>query len=302
MTLADFDDLAKKTDLESVGDVEQMGLHEVPACTVHVKRESICTFSLYVFSLGLAGFLFGQFSDQDFSAVLTASAAIHCFAFTILLNKVQLHQSVSGLSARSLELYALYYIFRLTSTVQKNGYIPVDRSGDWLYQVFDASALLMVLQLLYCVYVSHAGTYQSHLDLGFDFLRVIPLLMLLGFFVHGELNHDLIYDVIWQISLNFQTMALVPQLYMMYKLPTIQALNSHYVAAVTVGNFCSFLFWFWGFPELAPEKKQGSFNLAGYTVVGCHTIMLLSSAEFMIKYLRTVLSSGQEVMKVLDDK
>jgi len=300
VVLAGFDDLAveKKTDIES----DPSGVHEVPACTVHVKRESICTFSLYVFALGLAGFLFAQFSDQDFSAVLTVGAAIHCFAFTILLNKVQLHQSVAGLSARSLELYALFYLFRLTSTVQKNGYIPVDRSGDWLYQVFDASALLMILQLLYCIYVSHRSSYQSHLDLGLDFLRVIPALMLLGFFVHGELNHQIMFDVIWQISLNFQTAALLPQLYMMYKLPKIEALNSHYVAAITAGNFCSFLFWFWGFPELAPGKQQDVFNLPGYVVVGCHTIMLLSSAEFMIKYLRVVFTSGQEAIKVLDEK
>jgi len=283
-----------------VVDLEKPG-PEAPACTVKVQRESLGTFVLYVLFLSAMAVVFRQCSDRDFSSVLTAGAASSAFGFAILLYKVRMTGSVAGLSARSLELYALFYAFRLLSTCRKNGYIPVDRSGDWLYQSLDCCALLLVLQLLYAVHVTRRRAYQHHIDLSPEMWRAAPALMTLGFFVHGDLNHNVTYDIVWQISLNFQTVALLPQLYMMYKLPRVEALNAHYVAAITAGNFCAFLFWFWGFVEIGPVEGQASFG--GWVVIGCHTCMLLQSAEFMIKYLRVALTAGHEdVLDVLDAK
>lgn len=294
----------KKEDVEMEVDLEKSGLAQGeahPACTVRVQREGLGTFVMYVMFMSAMAVVFRQFSDRDFSSILTVGAAVNCFGFAILLYKVRMTASVAGLSARSLEMYALFYAFRLTSTCQKNGYIPVDRSGDWLYQTFDACAWLLVLQLLYAVHVLHRDTYQVHLDLSVEYLRAVPLLITLGFFLHGDLNHNVSYDIIWQISLNFATFALVPQLYLMYKLPKVEALNAHYVAAITLGNFCAFLFWFWGFNEIGPE--EGKASLGGWVVIACHTLMLLQSAEFMIKYLRVVLTNGHEdVLNVLDKK
>jgi len=291
----------KKTDADVDVEAPVLDRPEVPACSVSVQRESIGTFLIYVCFLSAMAVVFRQFSDRDFSAVLTVGAAASLFGFSILLYKVSMTGSVAGLSARSLELYALFYLFRLTSTCQKNGYIPVDRSGDWLYQTLDACGFLMVLQLLYAVHKTYRHTYQQHLDWGIDFWRVVPALITLAFFLHGDLNHNVTYDIIWQISLNFATVALLPQLWVMYQLPKVEAVTSHYVASITLGNFCAFLFWFWGFVEIGPVDGEAS--VGGWGVILCHTIMLLESAEFMIKYLRVVLTQGQEdVFDVLSTK
>jgi len=295
VVLADSDICEKKQDIE-------VAPEGPTACKVKVQREGCATFLLYVLFIAAMTLLFREFSDQDFSAVLTIGAGFQFFAFTLLLYKVNLTQSVAGLSARTLEMYTLFYLLRLTSTCQKNGYIPVDRSGDWLYQVLDASSLLMVLQLLYAVHVKHAQTYQIHLDLSVDFWRAVPLLVLLGFFVHGDMNHNEHFDVIWMISCYFDTIALIPQLLLMYKLPRIEALNSHSIAAITIGKFCAFLFWFFGFEEMGETTK---YNVGGWTIISCHTFILLQSAEFMIKYLRVVLFNpaqavGESMLKEAD--
>lgn len=294
VVLADSDICEKKEDLEVPS-----SLPHQPACRVKVQREGFATIALYIVFIAGMTYLFQKFSDQDFSSVLTAGSGFQLFAFTLLLYKVNLTQSVAGLSARTLEMYALYYLCRLTSTTQKNGYVPVDRSGDWLYQVLDAASLLMVLQLLYAVHVKHAHSYQLHLDLSIDFWRIIPVLILLAFFVHGDMNHNEHFDVVWMASCYFDTAALIPQLLMMYKLPRIDALNSHSIAAITIGKFCAFVFWFFGFEEMGETTK---YNVGGWTIIACHTFILLQSAEFMIKYLRVVIfnSSGAAAQAVGD--
>jgi hypothetical protein len=264
------------------------------------KRETWCTLSAYVLFVGVMGLLMREFSDQDFSAVLTVAAGVQCFGFALLLHKVQSFQTVAGLSARTLELYAAFFVFRLTSTCQKNGYIPVDRSGDWLYQAIDLASLLMVLNLLYCVHVKHRQSYDADQDMGLEVYRVAIVLMVVGCFVHGDLNHNVLYDVIWSISLMLDMVALVPQLVLMYKLPRVEALNAHFVFAIVLSRAMTFWFWFVGMPELAP--KNGGANVTGWVIVGAHAFQLLVSAEFVIKYVTAAFRQSKEALKVLDSK
>lgn len=262
------------------------------------KREGLCTFSAYVLFVLVMGLLMREFSDQDFSAILTLAASVQCFGFALLLHKIQAYQTVAGMSARTLELYALFFCFRLTSTCQKNGYIPVDRSGDWLYQAIDIASLLMVLNLLYCVHVRHRATYDADKDMGVEVYRAVIVLMVVGCFVHGDLNHNVLFDVIWSISLMIDMVALVPQLVLMYKLPTIEALNAHFVFAIVLSRAMTFWFWFVGMPELAP--KNGGLNVTGWVIVGAHAFQLLVSAEFVIKYVTAAFRQSKEAIKVLD--
>jgi len=273
----------------------QMPMEEAPRSRA---REGLCTVSAYVLFVLVMGFLMREFSDQDFSAILTMAAAVQCFGFILLLHKIQSYQTVAGLSARSLELYAIFFVLRLTSTCQKNGYIPVDRSGDWLYQAIDLASLLMVLNLLYCTHVRHRSTYQADLDMGLEVYRGALVLALVGCFVHGDLNHNLLFDVIWTVSLLIDMVALVPQLVLMYKLQNIEALNAHFVFAIVLSRAMAFWFWFVGMPELAP--KGGGVNTTGWVIVGAHAFQLLVSAEFVIKYVTAALRQGQEAIKVLD--
>merc|ERR1740138_691665 len=136
-------------------------------------RETLCTVSAYLWFGMMTGYVADQFSDQDFSAILTLSAAVQCFGLLLLNYKVAKTKTVSGLSARSLEMYVGFFLFRLSSSLFKNGYIPVDRSGDWVYQAMDIVSLLLTLQLLYCLHVTHRSTYQEQLDT-VEMWRCIP--------------------------------------------------------------------------------------------------------------------------------
>merc|ERR1719269_485055 len=84
-------------------------------------------------------------SDQDFSTVLTMSSIFQCLGFVLLALKVRWARSAAGLSSKTLEMYFIFFCFRLSSTIFKNGYLPIDRSGDWVYQSGDALSVVLVL-------------------------------------------------------------------------------------------------------------------------------------------------------------
>merc|ERR1719326_140426 len=105
-----------------------------------------------------------EFSDRDFSAVMTLGSGIQCFGFYLLLHKVKVQNSVAGISSKTLQMYVLVLMFRLSATLFKNGYLPVDKSGDFVYQSADVASLLILLQLIYCVQKKNKETYQAEYD------------------------------------------------------------------------------------------------------------------------------------------
>ena len=103
------------------------------------------------------------FSDLDFSSIYTLGMATQCLAFYLLTAKVDMQRSVSGISAKALKVYVMVFSIRLCSTMFRNGYLPVDQSGDWVFQTADILSLFMAVKLLRRVH-THRSTYQEEYD------------------------------------------------------------------------------------------------------------------------------------------
>eukprot|EP00920_Eleutheroschizon_duboscqi_P043109 GHVT01102534.1.p1 GENE.GHVT01102534.1~~GHVT01102534.1.p1 ORF type:complete len:261 (+),score=31.82 GHVT01102534.1:1152-1934(+) len=96
------------------------------------------------FALMILGFWIWA-SDGSFSALVVLGSAFQFFAYLLLAFKIFSQNSVQGLSIKSIALSALALLCRLYTNLQFEGYLPLDKSGDWLYQVIDSlSALLAV--------------------------------------------------------------------------------------------------------------------------------------------------------------
>lgn len=224
-----------------------------------------------------------QFSDRDFSTVLTLGSGIQCLGFYLLLQKIRTQRSAAGISAKTLQMYVIVFLFRLTSTCVKNGYLPVDKSGDWVYQAADICSLLLVFQLLYTIHVQHNLTYQASHD-SMPIYWAIPVCVIIAVLFHGNLNHSPFFDCCWFIAMNVDTVAMLPQLWMMVaKGGEVEALTSHYVASIAIARALALSFWWHGFQELAP--KNGSFNISGWLIIAAHSLQLLLSADFLYHYI-----------------
>jgi len=254
------------------------------------QGERAITFAAYVIFALCAAVVLLKFTDHDFSLVLTSSAALQCLGFFLLYQKAKKQKSVEGLSSRTLEMYVLVLCFRLSSTLVKNGYLPVDRSGDWVYQLADIGSLVIVLALLVLIHKTFKSTYDAANDT-MPIHNFIPACVLLAICIHGDLNDSPFFDVMWTIGLNLDTIAMLPQLWLLTKLGgDVEALTSHFVALQVLSRCCSFAFWFYGYVEITPEDQ---FNAAGYMIIVAHLAQLLLSADFMYYYVRSIVKRSK---------
>jgi len=229
-----------------------------------------------------------HFTDKDFSVVLTMSSITQFLGFVLLALKVRWAKSAAGLSSKTLEMYFIFFMFRLSSTVFKNGYLPIDRSGDWVYQSADVMSVFLVLHLLYVTHKTYGTTYQAAHD-SLDIFKAIPACAVLAFFVKGDLNSSPFFDWVWTTSLLLDTIAMLPQLWMMTKVGgKIDGMTSHYVIALTISRGFAFAFWWHGYTELHIEGQ--AFNKAGYTVLLAHILQMVLCADFLYYYVKGMMS------------
>merc|ERR1719160_890706 len=118
----------------------------------------------YAVFFSVAMFVYHFVAEGEFSAILTMAVAFQCMGFALLSAQVLVNGSAHGVSGRSLALEMLALMLRLSSTTWLNGYLPVDASGDWIYQAIDFCSLFLVCWLLYHVVVESKNSYQESSD------------------------------------------------------------------------------------------------------------------------------------------
>merc|ERR1719353_2315328 len=146
--------------------------------------EMVCA---YIGCAFLMGTVFQQIADQEFSSVLTMSVLSQCLAFILIALQINNAKSVAGISGKTMILQALSLCFRLSSTLFLDGYLPLDKTGDMMYQMVDVCSLMMVLHILQCIYKSHNATYERDADT-MDVKNMVIGCVALAVVVHPDLN------------------------------------------------------------------------------------------------------------------
>lgn len=232
--------------------------------------------------------------SAGFSATITLTGSTQCLAFLMLLMKMASKHQAGGLSMKTLQLYVVMYVCRLTSTLFRHGYLPVDGTGDGIYQMCDIVALSMVCFMLYRIqHGAERYSYQRDED-SFPLHRLVFGCFCMAMVNHPDLNDSKFFDVAWTMALYVDTVALVPQLYMMSKGGEIEMLTGHFIASMCVSRFVALLFWYHGYEELAPE--DGGYNITGWTIIGAHILQLLLSGDFLYYYVKAVRNGAALVL------
>jgi len=233
----------------------------------------------FVFTL-CAVIVYRLFTDGDYSSIYTMGMGVQCLAFYLLNAKVDMQKSVAGISAKTLQVYVMVFVFRLSSTMLKNGYLPVDQSGDWVFQTADILSLVMTVRLLRRMKTSQRLTYQEDFDT-FDIFRLVPPCIILAIFVHGNLNSCGFFDTCWTAAMNLDVIAMLPQLWMLRNIGgEVEGMTSHFVVALAFSRFCGFMFWFYGYTEICKYSL-----VPGYQLLFAHTMQVVLSLDFVYYYL-----------------
>lgn len=242
-------------------------------------------------------------SGGDFSFLMTYGAMSRMFGFGILNVKTFKSQRATGVSAKTLQLYCIVFFFRLTSIIRHEGYLPYDKSGDWLYHFIEIMALVFSASALYGCMGPFKSTYQADCDKfgefnvppGYGAVYLAVPVFIVSLLIHPNLNADLLSDVAWTYAMYLESLAMIPQLYMFQKQATgvVELLTAHFVAALGFGRVMEFIFWAYSYHELA--TSSGS-KAPGYLALLSQFLQLVLMVDFFWYYATAVRNSAPLVL------
>ena len=254
-----------------------------------VPMSVVCAYG----SFATVGFtVFHTVAEREFSSVLTLSALAQCLGITFLCIQSFSSGSASGISAASLLLDAFAIFFRLCSTLWLDGYLPSDRTGDYLYQTFDVCSLLLLIFLLHRVLVVQRDTYQA----SDDTLQVGPLVLgclALAALLHGDMDDNPIFDTLWLAGLFTSVVAVMPQFWLIMKTGGWAGpLTSHYIASMAVSRVLSGCFMWMARQHMTCEPYINGVEHFVISIFLAHLVHAVLLGDFAFHYARSVLRRG----------
>jgi len=258
------------------------------------QQSGFCTKLVYVAFFSVAMLIHHMIAEGEFSSVLTLSALTELGALCLLAVQVFSSGSVHGISAKSLQLEAIALACRLSSTTWLLGYLPMDASGDYLYQALDIMSLMLILGLLY--QMLKVRSYRATYDADNDQLPIAPFVavsFILACLCHADLDERPLFDILWYCGLFLTSVAPVPYLWLMAKSRNAApALACHFVAVMAISRIMSGAYMWEAHEEFTCEPWIGEFNHAGWSAIAAHAVHLVLLADFMYFYVKNLSKGG----------
>jgi len=254
--------------------------------------------------------IYHLFSDGDFSFLLTAGSIVRGFAFFLLTFRILSQRSARDLSQKTLIAYVKVFFARLVSVLWQQGYLPFDKSGDFVYQGCEIFSLVMALTALYLTTFQFRDNYNGDADNFASFMpkytgvAVIALpTFILALLVHPHLNNFFVTDAAWAYACYLETFAVVPQLVMMKKngkgdTVIVEPYTAHWIFSLALARFCHFVFWIFSYHELNSEEADAGFvgGIVGWIVLIFQVLQLVIMMDYIYFYLRS--AARGEAMKL----
>lgn len=234
-------------------------------------------------------------ANGEFSSILTLSVMFQGLSHALLGMQVFGRGNTSGISGRSLALDAMALVCRLSSTTWLNGYLPVDASGDYIFQVTEGGTLLIALWLLSKVRAEGKVSFlydENSLD-NFPVKRLIVVCGVLASLLHADMNSRPFFDAMWMLSLFLNCIAVLPQLWLINRLSgKVEALICHRLMAMAVSRLLSFAFMWHARGDITCAFWIDGFNHAVWAILGAHLLHIILLGDFAYYYINAVAKHG----------
>lgn len=241
-------------------------------------------------------FVYHFLSDGDFSFLMTLGSIMTMASFGVLIAKVVVNRTVSGISLKTLQAFAIVSAARLSSILVYEGYLPFDKSGDWFYQFCEIVVLAQVIGLVIVVTAIYPRTYSKNSDtfgagllpsqMGLVWLAIPSLL--LATVLHPSLNGNWLTDVAWTFALYLEAVAILPQLVMFQRSreKEVEAYTANFVFGIAVARALHFVFWLSSYHELNDKYATsiGS-KYPGHLVVLSQVVNLVLMGDYIYYYM-----------------
>jgi hypothetical protein len=221
---------------------------------------------------------------RAYSSVLTMGAIVQCLGLSFLCIQVLSSKSAAGISASSLKMDAFAIVFRLSSTTWLNGYLPVDKSGDHVYQIMDAVSLVLILFLLYRVLVVNRITYDEVED-SMQIRPMVIVSLMLGAVFHGNMDASPLFDTFWLTGLFCGVVAVFPHFWLIIQTGGhVDPMTCHYIAATALSRVLSGLFMWEARHDIKCKPYISGVEHTIIVILIAHAAHLLLLADFAYHY------------------
>ena len=171
------------------------------------------------------------------------------------------------------------------------GYLPFDKTGDWLYHAVEIVSLFASGLLLFAAFGPLKSTYEDKFDrfgnlppvpAEYGAMYLIAPALFLAIFFHPNLNKEFFSDTCWTFSMYIEAVAMLPQIYMFQKQAAeengmVEAMIGHTTFALGFSRVFELIFWVNSFRELANETGG---KAPGYIVLLSQLAHLVIMADF----------------------
>eukprot|EP01067_Filipodium_phascolosomae_P003214 Filipodium_phascolosomae@DN2584_c0_g1_i4.p1 len=236
----------------------------------------------FLFSL-LAFFVL--YHNGGASVLLSIGSSVSLFSHMVVWYSVHSKQSAAGISMQMFFARIVISVARLHSIIFYSGYLPLDKSGEGLYQIIEILNFLAIVGLVVYVKVKLQDTISQE-------SLCLPMLILPAFsaavFMHSDLNQNLLADWAWAFALYLESVVALPQLIMFYSHRKVDDAVTHFLAAQVLMKLISVVFWISSWTELNYEGGILS-NYVGHFVMLVQVAQIVISADFAYKYVECVI-------------
>ncbi|GLV34977.1 KDEL receptor [Carabus blaptoides fortunei] len=181
----------------------------------------------------------------------------HLLAIIVLLLKIWKTRSCAGISGKSQILFAVVYTSRYLDLITT--YISAYNTVMKIVFIGASYATL------YLIYLKFKATYDhNHDTFRIEFLLAPALILAL------LINHDFnVLEVLWTFSIYLESVAILPQLFLVSKTGEAESITSHYLFAL--GSYRALYLLNWVYRYLAEEHYDLIAIVAGVvqTVLYC---------------------------------
>ncbi|XP_002132358.2 ER lumen protein-retaining receptor-like [Drosophila pseudoobscura] len=194
----------------------------------------------------------------------------HVLAIVILLHKIWKSRSCAGISGKSQILFALVYFMRYLDIM--TSYVSFYNSTMKLLFLGTSGA---TLNLIY-------RKFKASYDHNHDSFRIAYLLVPCGL-LSLILNHEFsVLEILWTFSIYLESVAILPQLFMVAKTGEAESITSHYLFAL--GSYRALYVCNWVYRYIA----ESHFDLIAIIAGLVQTILY---CDFFYLYITKVLQN-----------
>lgn len=197
---------------------------------------------------------------------------LHLLALFVLLHKMLRKRSAAGISLKSMYLFALTYITRY-----------MDLFFVYISMYNSTMKIFFILVTVYiCFLMRYKNPWRATYDRDNDTFRIqfliLPCLALAMLF-HRSVRLNIIVEVLWAFSQYLESVAILPQIFLLIYTGSYEALTSHYLFCLGMYRVMYLLHW------IVRYSRFGKVN--GISLV-CGIVQSLLYMDFFYRYITQV--------------